>query len=184
MLLIFISCGDTGKDEIVDSEISFEATFGKEAAPIQSPNSQIERAIEQWRNLESFLSEVQSLRGISYFELRNKSEILTRHSYSMLEDIPSTFDTQIIKSRILVLQTRSELLNQWAHNDFVDSDELENAISEINQAVNNLLLQLAEKVNKDQIDLQRTSDEENERKQQKRFQDSVYHAELKDQRIE
>lgn len=182
MVFLFLtSCGDRVENESMENSfISSEVTFGNSAVSVILSEPQVENLIRQWPNLESFINEVRLLKGISYSDLRNKSEILKRHSYSAFDDVPAVFDTQIINSRLLVLQTRSEVLYQWAHNDFVDSDELEIAISEINQAVNNLLLQLSEKLNKDQIDLQRISDEQSELKKQTKFRDSVYDAELKD----
>ena len=52
----------------------------------------------------------------------------------------------------------------------------------MNVAVNNLIVQLNEKFQKDNIDFQRKEDEENELKKQQRYKDSIVNLELQDKK--
>ena len=66
-------------------------------------------------------------------------------------------------------------------NSFVYA-RIEANIEEANNAIENLIVQLNEKFQKDGIDLQRIDNEKKELEKQKKFLDSVYRAELKDQK--
>ena len=64
----------------------------------------------------------------------------------------------------------------------IDKDKVEIYITETNDAVKNLIVQLNEKFQKDRIDLQRIDNEKKELEKQKKFLDSVFNVELEDQK--
>src|SRR5690606_10448000 len=96
------------------------------------------------------------------------------------KDVPEEINTNPIRSRLLVLKTRAELLNQVSHRGTVDSTDLQNSVKEMNTAVTNLIIHLNEKFQKDRIDLQRKENEQRELKGQKQFQDSIFELERQD----
>lgn len=113
---------------------------------------QAQELVRTWQELEDLMSEANNLKQNNLGELRNKSEIMSRYSDSLTQRIPPDFDTQIIKSRLMVVKTRSKLLYQELHAEQNDSLAVTIAISELNSALNNLVLQLNEKIEKDRID--------------------------------
>jgi len=113
---------------------------------------QAQELVRTWQELEDLMSESRNIKGSTLGELRNKSEIMSRYSDSLTQRIPSEFDTQIIKSRLMVVKTRSKLLYQELHVEQIDSLAVSIAINELKVALNNLILQLNEKLEKDRID--------------------------------
>lgn len=177
------SCGNTSEETqnqkpANDASIIFgykEYNFPKLSAPAK------EQAIH-WGVLEDFLLEAKNMNGSNYEALQTRSERMKEFSDSLFKKIPDTLNTAPINSRLLVLKTRSELLFQTAHQSIMDSSKIQNSVIEMNIAVNNLIVQLNEKFQKDDIDFQRKDDEETELKKQKRYQDSIMNLELKDKK--
>ncbi len=177
------SCGNN-PDENTDRFPSIDASkiFGEKGFefPALSPPAK-EQAVH-WGILEDFLAEAQKMNGSSYQDLHNRSELLKQYSDSLLKKIPDTLNTKPIKSRLLVLQTRSAMLYQASHLPAVDSSKVQNAMDEMNTAITHLIVQLNEKFQKDNIDFQRREDEQHELEKQKRFQDSIINLELQDKK--
>ena len=133
-----------------------------------------------WGVLEDFLSEAKELNGSSLQSLKNRSERLTEYSDSLISKIPDTLDTSQIRSRLIVLKTRAEMLYQNTHQSILDSENLQESVMEMNSAVSNLINQLNEKFLKDRIDFQRRENERMERRDQLRFNDSIMELEMLD----
>ncbi|PQB05592.1 hypothetical protein [Aureitalea marina] len=134
-----------------------------------------------WPIFEEFKSEVTTMNGHSVGVIQNKSKRLIQHTDSLRKTIPDTLNTLPIYSRLMVTQTRAELLNQEANRDRLDTLLLEQALAELNLSVSSLFVQINEKFQKDQIDQQRAVDEQLELEKQKRFLDSIELLELQDQ---
>lgn len=166
------------KEKVYDSSI----LFGNKNYPFQPLSAPAKEQAMHWGIMEDFLLETKKMNGSNYDALRNHSERLKEYTDSLFKKIPDTLNTNPINSRLLVLKTRSELLYQTAHQSYIDSLKLQNSITELNVALNNLIFQLNGKFQKDNIDSQRKSDEETELKKQKRFTDSVYKTELADKK--
>ncbi len=178
-----ISCGNSSEENqnqepTNDASIIFgykEYIFPELSAPAK------EQAVH-WGVLEDFFSEAKNINGSNYEALRTHSERMKEYSDSLFKNIPDTLNTKPINSRLLVLKTRSELLFQTAHQSIIDSSKIQNSVKEMNIAVNNLIVQLNEKFQKDNIDFQRKDDEESELKKQKRYKDSILNLELQDKK--
>src|SRR5690606_10488230 len=175
------SCGNSSEENQKpknDASILFGDTdfaFPPLSAPAQEQAT-------RWGVLEDFLLEAKNINGSNYEALRTRSERMKQYSDSLFKNIPDTLNTNSIKSRLLVVKTRSELLFQTSHLDAIDSLKLQNSVEEMNVAVNNLIIQLNEKFQKDNIDFQRKEDEENELKKQQRYKDSILNLELQDKK--
>ena len=135
--------------------------------------------VVHWGVLEDLISEIKDLNGSNYIQLRTRSENVKEYSDSLANSIPETLNTNPINSRLLVLKTRAALLYETAHLTAVDTANLQNAVAELNVAVNNLVMHFNEKVQKDRIDLQRKQNETRELEKQTRFRDSVIELEFR-----
>ncbi|SRX52704.1 hypothetical protein [Aequorivita sp. CIP111184] len=184
IILGFIfSCGNSSEENqnqepTNDASIIFgykEYSFPELSAPAK------EQAVH-WGVLEDLFLEAKKINGSNYEGLRTHSERLKEYSDSIFKNIPDTLNTKPINSRLLVLKTRSELLYQTSHQSLLDSAKIQNSVKEMNVAVNNLIVQLNEKFQKDNIDFQRKEDEETELKKQKRYKDSIMNLEIQDKK--
>lgn len=155
-------------------------TFGDKNYTFPELSSPAKVQAVQWGVLEDLLSEAKNLNGSNFQDLKNRSERLTEYSDSLFKKIPDTLNTNMIRSRLMVLKTRSELLFQITHRGTMDSADLQKSVVEMNSAVKNLIVHLNEKFQKDKIDSQRIDDEKKELKQQKKFRDSVMNSERQD----
>ena len=178
---LVISCGNSSEDNQEALPQNYASIiFGEKDYNFPQLSSRVKEETMQWAALEDFFSEVKSINGSNYDALRNGSELLKMYSDSLLTKIPDTLDTKLIRSRLLVLQTRSAILDQLANHTAMDSLNIQKAIREMNVAVENLAVQLNEKFQKDHIDFERREDEVTELKKQQRFRDSVMDLERKD----
>ena len=178
-----ISCGNSSKENqnqkpTNDGSIIFgskDYIFPELSAPAK------EQAVH-WGVLEDFFAEAKQINGSNYETLRTRSERMREYSDSLFKNIPDTLNTRSINSRLLVLKTRTELLFQTSHQSIMDSSKIQNSVKEMNVAVNNLIVQLNEKFQKDNIDFQRKDDEDMELKKQKTYRDSIMNLELQDKK--
>ena len=181
--LIWIACGNSSEEEDIAGiqiQDTLRYSVKKYNFPEVAPNTKIQ--LENWSVFEDFYTEASTLHGLTLENLRVKTEKLLRHTDSLSKKIPDTLYTNAIYSRLVITRTRVELLKQEVDRDIIDSDRVEINIEEANDAIKNLIIQLNEKFQKDGIDLQRIDNEKKELEKQKKFLDSVYKAELKDQK--
>lgn len=178
---LLISCGNSSEDnQEAQSQNYTSIIFGEIDYRFPELSPRVQEETVQWTVLEDFFSEVKNINGSNYDALRNASELLKTYSDSIFTKIPDTLDTKLIRSRLMVLQTRSAILEQLANQATMDSLEIQKGIREMNVAVENLVVQLNEKFLKDYIDFQRRDDEKSELKKQGRFRDSVMDLERQD----
>lgn len=183
-LLVFfwIACGDVSKEDespLIAAQDTIR--YGQERMAFPSLTQSAKEQIENWSVYDDFFAEASTLNKINLSNLRIKTQKLLARTDSLSKKIPDTLYTNAIFSRLVIIKTRIELLNQEVNRTVVDSEKIETNISETQEAVRNLIVQLNEKFQKDRIDLQRIDDEKKELEKQKKFLDSVYQAELKDQ---
>ena len=158
------------------------ARYGKKAYSFPKLTNNAREQIENWSVYFDFYDEASTLNDIDLLELRAKTDRLLEHTDSLTKKIPDTLNTSAIYSRLIIVDTRINLLKQEANKGIVDIDAVEKNIAETNDAVKNLIVQLNEKFQKDKIDLDRVENEKKELEKQQKFLDSVYQAELKDQK--
>ncbi len=182
-LQFLTSCGNDSQKvvEIEPANVQEKQFYGIDdfVFPNLDNNSKIQ--VSQWAVFEDFDNEIRTINRRTKEVLRNKSLRLVTQMDSLSKNIPDTLSSRAIKSRLLVVKTRVYLLNQEINKSKSDSSMLQNHISELNTSYSNLIQQINEKFEKDAIDVQRLDDEKKELEKQKRFLDSVYDAELKDQ---
>lgn len=180
--MIWISCGRSSQEEQVSQNaIQDTVRFGINKYTFPQLSKNTKEQLENWSVYDDFYSEASTLNDIGLEALRIKTDKLLRHTDSLSKKIPDTLYTNAIYSRLTIVKTRVKLLQQALGRGVIDKDKVEIYIAETNSAVKNLIVQLNEKFQKDGIDLQRIDNEKKELEKQKKFLDSVYIAELKDQ---
>ncbi len=177
------SCGNSSEEnQNQKPENDASIIFGDKNFAFPELSVPAKEQATRWGVLEDFLSQAKNINGSNFEALRISSERMKEYSDSLFKNIPDTLNTKSINSRLLVIKTRSELLFQSSHQDAIDSLKVQNTVDEMNIAVNNLIIQLNEKFQKDNIDSQRKEDEQSELKKQQRFNDSILNLELQDKK--
>ncbi|QAA82471.1 hypothetical protein EI546_12400 [Aequorivita sp. H23M31] len=178
---IVFSCKNSSEEnENTDPQYESAIVFGDTTYNFPELSIPAREQAIQWGVLEDLLSVTKKLNGSNFQSLKNRSEQLTEYSDSLFKKIPDTLNTNQIRSRLLVLKTRAELLNQVANRGTLDSADIQNSVIEMNSAVKNLIVHLNEKFQKDKIDSQRQDNERRELKAKERFRDSIMNLELQD----
>ena len=181
---ILFACGNSSEESIqitqpqkINSSIYGNSGF---KLPVLSENARAE--VIHWGAFEDFEEQAKTINGNNIESIQNKSKLMVSHIDSIMKKIPDTLNTPIIYSRLIVVKTRTHLLNQEVNKVHLDSKRLQDNFKELNSSVTHLMIQINEKMEKDAIDLQRIDSEKKELEQQKQFLDSVYKAELEDQK--
>lgn len=181
---ILFACGNSPEDSIqktppqkINSSIYGNPDF---KLPLLSENARAE--VTHWGAFEDFEQQAKTINGNNIESIKDKSSLMVSHIDSIMKKIPDTLSTPIIYSRLIVVKTRTHILNQEVNKVHLDSIRLQDYFSELNVSVKNLMIQINEKMEKDAIDLQRVDSEKQELELQKQFLDSVYQAELEDQK--
>lgn len=181
-MLMFYSCGDPEVAAVDETGVDENSSirYGSESLqlPELTPGAQAE--VANWPAFDDFYEEMSSMNGNTLNSLKIKTERLLLHTDSLSKKIPNVLYTQPITSRLIVLNSRVNLLNQVLNKGKTDSTEIANQLEELTSAATNFLVQINEKLQKDKIDLERVEDEKKELEKQKRFLDSVYKAERAD----
>jgi len=181
--IIWISCGRSSSEEDVSQNAIHDTVrFGINKYTFPQLSNNAKEQLENWSVYDDFYSEASTLNDIGLEALRIKTDKLLQHTDSLSKKIPDTLYTNAIYSRLTVVKTRVKLLKQALGRGVIDKDKIEIYITETNNAVKNLIVQLNEKFQKDGIDLQRIDNEKKELEKQKKFLDSVFNVELEDQK--
>ena len=178
---MFISCQNSiEEDESSETKFEAAAVFGDTTFSFPELSAPAKEQAIHWGVLEDIYAETKKLNGSDFRALKTRSERLTEYSDSLFKKIPDTLNTNQIRSRLLVVKTRAELLHQSAHRATLDSADLQNSVLEMNSAVKTLIVHLNEKFLKDKIDSQRLENEKMELKGQKQYKDSIMDLERQD----
>lgn len=178
---LIISCKNPS-EEVETNQENIETTilFGDNdfIFPTLSENAKVYSM--QWGAFEDFEIEAKSINGSTVEGLRAKTERLINRLDSITKKVPDTLNTTPIISRVMVTKTRAMLLQQEVLKTNIDSAKLQLQIREMNMAASNLITQINEKFLKDAIDFQRIDSEKKEIESQKRLMDSIFKAEIED----
>ena len=182
-LSLCLSCGTSEENSIEDDLVVQDVNnqYGDTSVAFPKLSPEAESEISNWSVFDDFQNEMNSLNGATISEIRNKTERLKLFTDSLSKKIPETLATQPITSRLLVVRSRVYLLDQEVKKSRVDSLSIEEHLKELTSASLNFYRQIDEKFHKARIDQEREDDEKKELEKQKRFLDSVYQAELRDQ---
>ena len=179
-----ISCGNSSEETKIQmpSQQINSSLYGNTSFVFPELTDEAKIEVSHWGAYEDFDAEVKSINGNNLEELQIRTSQLVFHIDSLIKKIPDTLNTRAIYSRVIVVKTRSQLLEQEVNKSRIDSIQLQNYFDEMNISAKNLMVQINEKFQKDAIDLQRVDNEKQELEKQQRFLDSVHQIELQDRR--
>jgi len=182
--LFYISCKNSSEEisVIPENQKTDHILYGNKNYKFSNLTENAKTEVMRWGAFEDFETQAKSINGNTIESIKEKSKQMVSLLDSITKKIPDTLYTKAIYSRVIVAKTRSNLLNQEVNKAHIDSARLQNYINEMNISVNNLIIQINEKFEKDAIDLQKIDNEKQELENQKRFLDSVYKVELRDQK--
>ncbi len=182
IFLSLASCGNPSKEvETTQENIETTIIFGEEGFVFSNLSENAKNYGMQWGAFEDFEEQAKTINGNNLEAIQTKSILMVSHIDSLIKKIPDTLNTPLIFSRVIVVKTRTQLLNLEINKVHFDSVRLQDYFKEMNISVRNLFIQINEKFEKDAIDLQRIDSETKELALQKEFLDAVYKAELEDQ---
>ncbi len=181
--LLFVSCGESSvENQLVETPGVDTTRYGQRNYTFPKLSQNAQEIILNWSVYNDFQGEATSLNHLTLEELQDKTDKLLAHTDSLQKKIPDTLFTNAIESRLMIVNTRVNLLNQQVKRKKVDSSKIEENILEANNAVRNFIIKINEKFEKDGIDLERIDNEKKELEKQKKFLDSVFQAELADKK--
>lgn len=154
-----VSCDNLSKKDTVSiqAQVIDNSLYGNPNFVFPELSKTAKLEVSHWGAYEDFDAEIKTLNGNTIEVLQIKSSELVSHLDSLIKKIPDTLNTQAIYSRVVVVKTRSHLLNQELDKPRVDSIQLQKYIDEMNNSTKNLIIQINEKFEKDAIDLQKTN---------------------------
>ncbi len=169
LVLSFSSCKeDSNNKDLSRENLKDTVQYGKEKFifPSLSPNAAA--LVKDWPIFRDFQNTSINLQNIPIEDFRYRSANLLAHTDSLAKNIPDTLFTPAIQSRLVVIKTRLSLLHQETKKGKPNPENIEHYIRQTRMAIQNFITQINEKVEKDQIDIQRRSDEAAELEKQRK----------------
>jgi len=154
IFLVVLSCKDnqpadstTNTKQITDIKL-----FGNPDAMLPDFSQSSENYISQWPVFDDLITEVLAINQASLKTIQQRSNILVSRMDSLTKNIPDTLNTQPIYARVIVTKTRAAIVKQVANKSRLDTLAMQQAISQMNLATANLIIQINEKFEKDTQD--------------------------------
>jgi hypothetical protein len=169
LVLSFSSCKENSNNKDVAQETLKDTTrYGTEKFIFPSLNPNAESLVKDWPIFRDFQHVAVRLQNLPIEDYKRYSTDLLTHTDSLSKNIPDTLFSPAIQSRLVVVKTRLSLLHQETKKGTPNPENIEQYIKETRIAIENFIVQINEKAEKDLIDIQRRKDEETElEKQQK-----------------
>ncbi|MAZ73654.1 MAG: hypothetical protein CMC70_10975 [Flavobacteriaceae bacterium] len=181
LLVGLYSCEETQEENEANTQLEDTTTrYGSNLAALPPLSDAAKVQAVSWSVFEDFGANTARLKGNTLPALQNIAEQLTQQTDSLLIKIPDTLNTRPIYARLVITNTRAKLLSQVIQEGKVDSIQLEESLREMNKAAQNLFIEMNRTFTKGKIDDELKETEKKELEKQKKFLDSVYKAEIKD----
>ena len=180
--MLFISCSESSEEKTLGQIETQETTsrYGKTLKPLPNISEVARKELVSWSVFEDYETNVNKLKNKTVAALLVTSKELERQTDSLLQTIPEVLDTRPIYARLLLSNTRTKLLLQQLRYDAIDSLGLETSLQEMNIATESFFIEINRTFKKNKIDEELKETEKKELEKQKRFLDSVYQSEIKD----
>lgn len=153
-LLFIVSCIDsqqaasqTNTEKVTDAKL-----FGQPDAMLPDFSKSSENYISQWPVFDDLITEVLAINQASLKTIQQRSNMLVSRMDSLTRNIPDTLNTQPIYARVIITKTRAAIVKQEANKGRLDTLSMQQAISQMNLATANLIIQINEKFEKDTQD--------------------------------
>ena len=180
LLSVMASCGDTSETDATAQTVDDKTHYGSTLTTLPTLSDAAKSQAISWSVFEDFEVNIQRLRNQTVPTLQDIAEQLALQTDSLLTKIPDTINTRPIYERLILANTRAKLLEQLAKENNVDSLQLETGLKEMNKAAENLFIVMNGTFTKSEIDDELKETEKKELEKQRKFLDSVYKAELQD----
>lgn len=184
LLSILVACEETSEGDESAIQVDDTTHYGSNLAVLPSLSEPAKTQAVSWSVFEDFEVNTQRLKNQTIPTLQNITKQLTQQTDSLLTKIPDTLNTPPIYARLILVNTRAKLLEQLAKDTKVDSLQLETGLKEMNLATQNLFIEMNRTFKKSKIDDELKETEKKELEKQRKFLDSVYKAELQDNKGE
>lgn len=154
LLFVVVSCIDsqqaasqTKTEQVTDAKL-----FGQPDAMLPDFSESSENYISQWPVFDDLITEVLAINQASLKTIQQRSNLLVSRMDSLTRNIPDTLNTQPIYARVIITKTRAAIVKQEANKGRLDTLAMQQAISQMNLATANLIIQINEKFEKDTQD--------------------------------
>ncbi len=151
LLFVVLSCIDsqqaasqTKTEQVTDAKL-----FGQPDAMLPDFSESSENYISQWPVFDDLITEVLAINQASLKTIQQRSNLLVSRMDSLTRNIPDTLNTQPIYARVIITKTRAAIVKQEANKGRLDTLAMQQAISQMNLATANLIIQINEKFEKD-----------------------------------
>lgn len=180
LLCVLVACEETTEGNETTLQVDTTTHYGSDLTALPALSEVAKTQAISWSVFEDFEVNALQLKNKTLPSLQNISKQLTVQTDSLLTKIPDTLNTHPIYARLILVNTRAKILEQLAKENNVDSLELELGLKEMNLAAQNLFIEINRTFKKSKIDDELKETEKKELEKQKKFLDSVYKAELQD----
>ena len=175
LLMVLASCvQDSEKDKTKTKPRETEA-FTKEftvQTAILPLEASAKKYAAKWAAYVVLHNEVKELNTTSVNKLIDNSSAIAQLMESLQSSLPDSLESKPIESRLRVLTTKAKILEQQAHLQNIDPEEIKRITKEIPQDFNNLNIQLnelfIESIEDFEAELDRLVEENRLRQEQKR----------------
>ena len=153
-LLFVVSCIDSqpGATQTKAEKVTDAKLFGQPDAMLPDFSKSSENYISQWPVFDDLITEVLAINQASLKTIQQRSNMLVSRMDSLTRNIPDTLNTQPIYARVIITKTRAAIVKQEANKGRLDTLSMQQAISQMNLATANLIIQINEKFEKDTQD--------------------------------
>ncbi len=154
IFFVVLSCKDNQPADFTTNtkQITDIKLFGNPDAMLPDFSQSSENYISQWPVFDDLITEVLAINQASLKTIQQRSNILVSRMDSLTKNIPDTLNTQPIYARVIVTKTRAAIVKQVANKSRLDTLAMQQAISQMNLATANLIIQINEKFEKDTQD--------------------------------
>jgi len=154
IFFVVLSCKDNQPADFTTNtkQITDVKLFGNPDAMLPDFSQSSENYISQWPVFDDLITEVLAINQASLKTIQQRSNILVTRMDSLTKNIPDTLNTQPIYARVIVTKTRAAIVKQVANKSRLDTLAMQQAISQMNLATANLIIQINEKFEKDTQD--------------------------------
>jgi len=146
------SCEEKTKTNSDESNVESIQIYAQTLLKFPPLSNKSQELITDWPVFKDFKRISQNLSQIPIEDLRHRSNNLRLRADSLATTIPENLNSPIIASRLLVVSTRINLLNQEAKKINPDSVAVELKLIELYQSIREFVLHINDKLEKDRLD--------------------------------
>lgn len=156
--LLLFSCQDENKLRLIEQqkeakkkEVIFNNINKGWVFNIRPLDPSVQGKINSWTEWRSFLTEINQKPKTTIGAFQKKAKVLSKKATELKNNIPYEFNKPQIISRITVIETKIKTMDLFINLNQIQDIKVVKSISEINEEIASLQLQLEEIVKRSQI---------------------------------